>query len=67
MNASLGTTKMYLKINDPPRNGACSISPTAGTAMVDKYQVECSGWTDKEEAGIQGYLISCNSYALSLS
>ncbi|XP_061175461.1 uncharacterized protein LOC133184410 [Saccostrea echinata] len=49
--------KAYMKLflNDPPRNGTCTISPIVGVATVAIFEVTCSGWIDED--GIDSYRI----------
>ena len=52
---------LFLNINQPPTGGSCTVTPTRGTAMIDKYGVMCSNWVDPENQGIQYYTIACAS------
>lgn len=46
---------MKLFLNDPPRNGTCTISPSVGVATEVNFQVTCSGWIDED--GIESYRV----------
>ena len=50
---SNATTSMYVKINKPPENGSCTISPQQGVAFEDKFWINCSDWVDPEHIGIR--------------
>lgn len=47
------TTSMYVKINKPPEGGSCSVDPQQGTALKDKFFIECWDWIDPEGIGIR--------------
>ena len=50
------TSALNFVINQPPRNGSCSISPRNGTAVVTPFSVSCPDWFDED--GIAAYSIS---------
>ncbi|XP_061167319.1 sperm receptor for egg jelly-like [Saccostrea echinata] len=41
------TAIMDLATNYPPYDGECSVTPTTGLALKDKFSIECSGWVDE--------------------
>ena len=55
---SMGKTMLFLDLNKIPIDGNCSVTPTYGVSMTDKFFLSCEGWQDPEEAGIKHYLIS---------
>ena len=48
------TSALNFQINQPPRNGSCSISPLNGTTTTP-FTVSCPSWFDED--GIQDYSI----------
>lgn len=56
--------KAYMKLflNDPPRNGTCTITPSVGVVTESNFQVTCSGWIDED--GIESYRIYGDSFLL---
>lgn len=46
---------MTLVMNKPPTGGDCTVTPPVGRVMVDTFLVECHGWEDPEEAGVDLY------------
>lgn len=61
-----GMTMLFLNINQPPTGGSCTVTPTRGTAMIDKYGVMCTDWLDPENQGIQYYTIACTYSLISI-
>ena len=49
---------MFVKVNRAPENGSCVVGPLEGVALVTEFVLECSGWVDPEDVGIQHYVIS---------
>lgn len=47
---------MTLVLNKPPTGGSCYINPAIGFALIDKFHIECLGWADPEEAGVDQYV-----------
>lgn len=60
-NEATGATLLYININQVPKDGSCSVTPTYGVSMVDKFILTCDGWIDPENAGIKQYLITSES------
>lgn len=54
-----------IELNDPPRNGTCSIFPLNGTILT-KFTVNCSNWFDENEIKDYSIWIS-NSTIISYS
>lgn len=43
-----GSSSLRLRRNRLPENGACSVSPTDGTAMSTLFSIICNGWQDQD-------------------
>ena len=39
-----GNAAYQFEMNAPPQNGACTVSPKSGEALVTKFAVTCTGW-----------------------
>jgi hypothetical protein len=48
------TSALNFFINQPPKNGNCSISPLNGTTNTI-FTIECLDWSDEDEDTIQDY------------
>ena len=49
LNRLTGSAAVTIRTNEPPRGGACSVSPMSGTALVTYFAFECSNWTDADK------------------
>lgn len=47
-----GSTSIFLKINQKPFNGTCTVSPLVGFAMLTYFTITCKNWVD-----IDGYIL----------
>ena len=54
----LGISKLRFQINKSPVDGYCTVAPTEGIALKDRFEVYCNQWMDPEEIGLQSYKIS---------
>ena len=52
-----GYSVSYLKINQPPYGGTCSVNKYSGTALSTYFMIMCSGWMD-----IDGYINNYEYY-----
>ena len=49
---------VFLKLNQQPTGGSCTVSPSEGTSLLTEFEVDCDGWVDPEDIGIKQYVIS---------
>ena len=54
ISSSNESSEFFVEMNDPPRNGSCSISPATGD-LLSEFSLVCRDWFD--ENGIQDYLL----------
>ena len=54
------TNMVFLRTNQPPEGGNCSVSPLEGFAILTDFEVFCEKWEDPEDrtSGIKEYVIS---------
>ncbi|XP_042888379.1 uncharacterized protein LOC122263814 [Penaeus japonicus] len=57
--AVVGGATYFMKVNQKPSGGTCFLSgPETARAVIDMFQLACSGWTDPEGAGVMSYLVT---------
>jgi hypothetical protein len=62
-----GSSSIIVKLNQLPKGGTCSISPSTGTILTTKFSLSCSNWADTD-----GYITSYaffgkNKYLINLN
>ena len=60
----MSSSSLNFVINQPPRNGSCSISPENGTTLT-VFTVSCPSWFDED--GIQDYSLFLRSSSTFVS
>ena len=53
-----GATSQIFKLNNLPKSGACSVSPTSGVATLTYFTISCTGWADSD-GSIESYELFC--------
>ena len=38
-----------MKVNEPPKGGSCSVSPSIGTSLDTSFQFSCADWKDSDQ------------------
>ncbi|XP_063601108.1 uncharacterized protein LOC134777199 [Penaeus indicus] len=55
----VGGAAYFMQVNQKPSGGICLVSgPGTSRAVIDMFQLTCSGWADPEGAGVASYLIT---------
>ncbi len=51
----------YLKANQPPKNGQCSVDATTGLSVETNFTISCIDWVDGDgsASGIANYEFYC--------
>ena len=50
-----GVSEIAIKMNLPPSNGSCSLSPLNETLMYNDWKFDCSYWSDPDGDGVSTY------------
>jgi len=55
----LASNSSYFKVNQPPRNGNCTVDQTSGLSLETKFTISCFNWID-----VDGSVVNYEFYCI---